>query len=351
MATKRIAIAVGGTGGHVLPAQIFGERMRAFADICYVGKGLTQNPYMRCNNGPVFDVEGGNFSRGVIQGGYKILKGFSTSCKILKREKIDHVVGFGSFHSLPVILSSLALKIPYSLVETNVHPGKVNRYLSNWAHLNMIHFDIAKQKLKGKIELIDYDFSANQKAISQIEARRHFGLDPTKQTILIFGGSQGAEVINKTMGDIATKLPQNCQVIHLTGKESSLANHYAAAGIPAYVLPFSSEMQQAWSASDLVICRAGAGALREMLIYEKPGILVPFPGASEKHQEINADFMEKEVQGAIKMDQSQLGANTLLSAITDLLSPQRNQVMRTNLHAHKNKEKRVDIVECMRGVL
>lgn len=353
MSRKSIAIATGGTGGHVLPAQVFGDRVAQFTDVCYMGVDLEKNAYIRREGKLVFSVEGGNFSKGTFQGINKIYRGFSKSIKILKEQKVDHVIGFGSYHSLPVILSALYLKIPYSLVETNVLPGKVNSFLSRWAKRTLIHFDPAKKSLFGNVKLMNYDFTGKKIDISGQNARRHFGLDPEKKTLLVFGGSQGAEVINNCMREIAQHLPKDSQVIHFTGKETPLAEVYKSASILSYVKPFSHEMEMAWQAADLVICRAGAGALREMLLYEKGGILIPFPEAKDGHQKKNALFMQDIVKGALHLDQKDLNPKKLLEMIRDLLANGEEKLkrMQVELRTFKEKEERPDIISIIQEVL
>lgn len=337
---KTIAIAVGGTGGHVIPAGAIGKKLSNSARVIFLGVGLIKNPYFKIDNETVYDIDGGNFSKGLFQGVKKIGKGYLDAKKVLKREKVDHIVGWGSYHSLPAILAALELRIPYSLVVLDVFPGKVNRFFSRWAKQTAIHFDKAAESLPGSLTKMAYDLGRVPPAMSQQEARQFFGLHPDRKTLLIFGGSQGAEAINNAVLDAAKKL-DGYQFIHFTGKETDAKERYQKMGIPAYVEPFSTSIDKAWLACDLTICRAGAGALREMLLFERPAIMIPFPGAMDHHQDLNALFMEKEIGGGVTLLQKNLTSELLLKTIRD--SEKKLSSMRTSLHQYKNREERKDL--------
>ena len=142
--------------------------------------------------------------------------------------------------------------------------------------------------------------------LAQADARKYYQLDPECFTLLVFGGSQGAEVINKALAEL--KLEEPFQVIHLCGRNQdaeALIQSYQKRGIKAAVKPFEDQMHIAWRAADLAICRSGAGTLAEIERFQVPAILIPWPGATDQHQHKNAKVME-EIGGAILLDQKEI---------------------------------------------
>lgn len=289
-----IVIALGGTGGHVLPAQKIGDELSSKYNIIYMGVGLSKNRFFEKKG---IDVDGGGLSSGLVNFALKNVKGIIQAKQFLKEIKPKFVIGFGSFHSFPVLSAAAYLNIPYYLFEFNVVPGRVNRLFSQGAEKVFVHFKSKRKKLKGKLVEIDYAFEPI-KMISKEEARKHFGLDPDRKTLLVFGGSQGAEAINRLISQSIKQLEERFQILHFSGGKS-----------------FCTRMDLAWSAADLAICRAGAGAMREVLIYEKPAILIPYPEAKDDHQRYNADYIEEVVGGGICLSEKGLTADSFVKKV------------------------------------
>lgn len=144
------------------------------------------------------------------------------------------------------------------------------------------------------------------------------------RTILIFGGSQGAAAINKTMADMLPylqKIKQNLRVIHQTGARDlqMMQDAYRQNGIDAQVYPFITDMAAAYAEADLIICRAGATSLAEITAAGKPSVLIPYPYAADDHQTQNAQAMA-EAQAAVMIPESGLTAKTLFSTVEGLLA-------------------------------
>ena len=192
---KKIVIAVGGTGGHVLPAQKIGKKLSSEFEIIYMGVGLSKNPFFEKKESHFYDIDGGGLAQGLIQCGKKNFHGIRNAKILLNKLKPDFVIGFGSYHSFPVLAAAVYLGISYYLFEFNVVPGRVNRLFSGRAKKVFIHFEPKRKKLRGFLALIDYAFE-DLVTISQKDARLHFGLHPDKKTLLVFGGSQGSDAIN-----------------------------------------------------------------------------------------------------------------------------------------------------------
>ena len=170
------------------------------------------------------------------------------------------------------------------------------------------------------------------------QARAYFDLDASLFTILVFGGSQGAvnlnNLVNKAFTGHLTANKDKWQIIHLAG-DATLAQllrvEYQKAGIKACVKPFETRMDLAWQAADISIARAGAGTIAEEMEFEVPGILVPYPYATDNHQDKNADFLVNTVGGAVKFGEAELTPLLLaleLEAFSDEKRKQMSQAMK-----------------------
>ncbi len=230
----RTILAVSGTGGHLFPAQALARDLK---DVLFMGPNLSKNRFF-FHEFPSCDITAGRTP-------FKIFKGVWESLKILRKEKPRLVIGFGSYHSLPPLLAALILRIPIALYEPNKIPGRVNRLLSPFNQLKDIPI---------KVPLFHHQKMPKEEALA------YFGLKQGEPTILIFGGSQGAQKLKEVT------LPY--QLLKLD--------------------KFEKNMHYAWSAADLVICRSGATSIAEHRHYEVPAIFIPYPYATDDHQTANA---------------------------------------------------------------
>ena len=334
---KKIIIAVGGTGGHVLPAQKIGKKLSERFEVVYLGVGLSSNPFFEKEGTHFYDIEGSGLAKGVVHCLKKNLRGIRDAKILLNKLKPDFVIGFGSYHSFPVLVAGAYLGIPYYLFEFNVVPGKVNRLFSRGATKVFIHFQPKRKKLEGNLELIDYSFE-DLITVSQIEARLHFNLDPDKKTLLVFGGSQGAGAINDLVLKGAPQLRDQYQLLHFSGKDNDFQQKYTELSITNHVRPFCKRMDLAWTACDLAICRSGAVAMREILIFEKPAILIPYPGSKDDHQTDNAKYIEETVQGGTHLTQKKLTPEALINHI--LITTSKLDAMKQSIQEFKAKNPR-----------
>lgn len=256
----------------------------------------------------------------LFKGFFLILKGFIQSRRMLKAYSPDLVIGFGSYYTLPVLLAALSLKIPYILHEQNAIPGKVNRLFSKWADQVAITFPSTPHILKRKT--IEVLFPRRTKEETEEEAWRYFGLKPGLLTLLIFGGSNGANRINHIFLEGLPDMPFPFQVIHFTGKDPEEAKKaekkYRAFKIPSYVRSFEPEMGKALKIADLAICRAGAATVSELQQANLPALLIPYPFAIENHQQKNAEHFVKAVKGGEMVLEENLNSQVLIERIREI---------------------------------
>lgn len=342
-------ITSGGTGGHIFPAMALADQLASEVEVIFVGGGLSKNRYFHQQQYIFKDVSCGMMSLGkplksVLSCGH-IIKGIWQTRKLLKQLKPDIVVGFGSYYTLPTIIAAKMYGIPVVLHEANRIPGRVNRLLSKYVTLTGVHFPDTTFQLKGKSQEIPIPLRKEYKKdlISLQDARGYFGLSPQQPTILIFGGSQGAQAINRFSSEaliLCSKEGFVPQVIHITGSEVStkeLQAKYAKAGIRCCVKTFENQMYMAWQAADFMISRSGAGTIAEQLEFEVPGILIPFPQAMDNHQESNADFMSCIIGGGIRIRENELTPALLKEEMIPLFANEKEQLQEMQYRMKKFK--------------
>lgn len=314
MPLKKIVITAGGTGGHLYPAQALAQQLKKQTlphEVLFVAGGLSSNRNFDQKNFPFREVACSTLlSRNPVKslkGMKNLFKGFRQSVAILKQFKPDVVVGFGSFYTASILLAARWLKIPIILHEANSVPGKANRWFSIFASTVALHFPSTAAYFKGKTVEVGLPLREGYAlgAVSKEKALAYYGLSPGLQTLLIFGGSQGARAINAMIRQCLPVFQKlGLQIIHLTGDlkmAEDLSALYAAHQIQAAVKPFEGHMQMAWSAADGFVGRSGASTIAESIEFEVPGILIPYPHATDNHQEKNADFLIEEVGSAWKL--------------------------------------------------
>lgn len=335
---KNVLIALGGTGGHIFPALAYADELQEKipeAKISFIGGKLHTNDYFDRTQNAYYNVSCGKLVKNPITfacESAKILAGVYQSLKVLWTLKPSLLVGFGSYHSFPVLLAAKMAKIPIVLHESNSIPGRVVRLFSPFSQMTTIFFPDAETHLKGNIVSVKMPLRQKQK-IAKSEARGYFQLEKEAFTILVFGGSQGAKAINEffflaAKQFLSTSL-KNWQVIHLTGNENDfkrLSREYKNANIQAAVKPFETKMEMAWSSADMVVSRAGACTIAEQIEFEVPGIVIPYPFAMDKHQDANALFAKK-YNMVIPLDEVDISSASLAK-----------EVMQVREHAYTMKQ-------------
>lgn len=317
---KKIIIAAGGTGGHLFPAMGMAQQLLKedpSLDLLFVAGGLSGNLFFDRNSFRYSSISSATFSKksigAIFNSCRQIVGGFFESRKILSDFSPDLVVGFGSYHAFPILLAAKMRGYPIVLHEQNSKPGKVIRFFSKKALMTGVYFPSSMASLKGNTIQLSMPLREGYRlgAISREESIDYFNLDSSKTTLLIFGGSQGAQFINQAIPEILTSLSiakDSIQVLHFTGnsnQENEIQKTYQKASIKAIVKSFEERMDMAWTAADLMVGRAGAGSIAEQVEFEVPSILIPYPYASENHQDSNADFMVNDVKGGWKFQENE----------------------------------------------
>jgi UDP-N-acetylglucosamine--N-acetylmuramyl-(pentapeptide) pyrophosphoryl-undecaprenol N-acetylglucosamine transferase len=221
--------------------------------------------------------------------------------RILRRRRPDVVLGAGGYVGGPAVFAAGALRIPAALTEADAHLGLANRLASPFARRVFLAFPIEGLQ-GGKYRVVGRPIPTRSIAVSREEARRRFELPVEGPVLLVFGGSQGARVLNEAV--VEAFGDEGPAVLHLAG-ERDYPDFAPRVQRPDYrLLAFTDDFGAALSAADLVLARAG-GSVWEVAAAGKPAVLVPYPHATADHQAKNARYFE-ECGGAVVVPEEEL---------------------------------------------
>lgn len=312
----RVLIAGGGTGGHLFPgiaiAEVFRLREPA-GEILFLGTGNPMEVSTLSKKG--FDhasiVAEGLKGRGLwrqIRSLFKIPVGIWQALRIIWQFHPDIVIGLGAYASGPVALAARLTGKKLVVHEQNILPGLTNRILGRFADRVFISFPDTGGVFRPSGTVVTGN-PLRRELLESKPGERKTG----PFTVLVLGGSQGAHAVNCAVVDALDHLesPTRMTFIHQTGTRDAawVAQAYESRDIKATVEPFFVDMRGPYRSADLVVCRAGATTVSELMALGKPAIFIPFPFAANNHQELNARYvadeggaeviLEKDVNGAV----------------------------------------------------
>jgi UDP-N-acetylglucosamine--N-acetylmuramyl-(pentapeptide) pyrophosphoryl-undecaprenol N-acetylglucosamine transferase len=324
----RVVIVGGGTGGHIYPGIAVAQELRRWdprARIMFIGSrgGLERDIVARAGYRH-FEITASGLIRRpwreqAVAVGH-VLRGFGEAVHVLRRVQPQVILGLGSYVSGSVMLAAGALGIPRLIHEQNVIPGLTNRLLGHIVSRVAVSFEASVGHFpKGKAVVTG---NPVRPTICQVRGRAH---EPNGCFhLLVFGGSQGAHQLNMAMLEALRQLidiQDNLWTVHQTGPNDfgTVQKAYAEGGHRGVVHAYIQDMAAEYSAADLVICRAGATTIAELMVTGKAALLVPFPYATNNHQEYNARSIA--AVGAAELIQDQtLSGNLLAERIRYYLS-------------------------------
>ena len=325
--SRRVAIACGGTGGHLFPGIAVGDALVARGcevTLLVSPKEVDQTAVKSAYGMDVESLSMIGLAGNPLKFGCKFIRSTNSCRKLFFKKPPAAVLAMGGFTSLPPVIVGKIMGAKIFLHEANAVPGRAVRMLSSFADEVFVQFpDSLPRVLGGNVRATGLPVRATMEPVPKADARTVLGLADDLPVLLIMGGSQGAEAINRAvLGSLPylAKLLPKIQFIHLTGNRNSdpIRLAYDTLGLRAVVRPFLTEMEYALGAADLVISRAGASSLAEFSSMELPAILVPYPSAVDDHQRLNArTFVE---MGAARcFHQKQLTPSLLTQQLKDLL--------------------------------
>lgn len=327
---KRIILTGGGTAGHVTPnIALIPSLQEASFDIHYIGsydgieKKLIEEmkiPYHGISSGKLrryFDVK--NFSDP-----FKVIKGYGEASRLIKSLKPDIVFSKGGFVTVPVVMAAKTHHIPAIIHESDMTPGLANKLCIPSASKICCNFPEAMEHLPSEKAVLTGTPIRRELFLGDaIEALKFTGLEANKPTIMIIGGSTGSVKINEAVRACLDDLLQAYQIIHICGKDKIDSTYEGRKGYVQYEY-IKKELSNLLALCDVIISRAGANAICELLALRKPNILIPLgANASRGDQILNAESFEKQGFSYVLSEES-LSSESLLAAVNQVYNNRAN---------------------------
>ena len=339
----RVLIAGGGTGGHVIPALAIARELRDAhaAEVRFVGTARGLETKLVPEAGFALELIHVGQLKGVglmtrLRTLADLPLGVLRCIRLLRDFKPDVVIGVGGYASGPAMMAAIVMRVPTLAFEPNAVPGLANRLVGKWVSAAAVNFPPTSAYFRAAM-------------VTGIPVRAEFfSLKPKPEDaplhLLVFGGSQGARVLNdampKVVCELLSRFPE-LTVLHQAGASQSeqTSRAYTESGADAgrwQVAAFLDDMPQRFAEANLILCRSGASTVAELAAAGKPSLLVPFPQAADDHQRKNADVLV--AAGAARLlVQAELTPETLLRELTALLADGamlRHMAERARLLAH-----------------
>ncbi len=303
----KVFLATGGSGGHIFPAISIAEKLaNENNNICIVADKVYQK-YSSCNlNYRIIDAGKTLKSFSSIK---SIITGFFQAVKLIKFEKPDLVIGFGSYATLPTLMACIWTKTPYILHEQNAYIGKINKLFGKNAKKIMTTYHELFGVKFNDMDKIVYTGNPVRKDIKKLkDVEYSYPKDGEKFITLITGGSGGAQIFSEYLPKIFDEKhkdeQKNLKVYHQVREEfvDTVREYYKKIGLDAVVEPFFNNMNELLAKVHLIIGRAGSGTLCETSISGKPSILIPLTNRGNNRQEVNARTFEKNNAGIVILE-------------------------------------------------
>lgn len=341
----RLIISGGGTGGHIFPALSIAGAVKAkcpTAEILFVGaENRMEMQRVPAAGYRIIGLPVSGFDRKHLLKNiavlWRLMKSRRQARRIIRNFKPHVAVGVGGYASGPTLKEAGAMGIPTLLQEQNSYAGVTNKLLAKQAACICVAYEGMERFFpKKKIKLTGNPVRQNllEATITHDDAVRAFGLDPTKKTILIVGGSLGARTLNESMLAAWDTLGESgVQFVWQTGKyyHEQITTQLRGRELSnVHMCDFISSMDAAYAAADLVISRAGAGSISEFCLLGKAVILVPSPNVAEDHQTKNAlALVDKEA--ALYVKDADAPSQLITLALTTIKDEEKLTQLRTNI--------------------
>ena len=340
----KIAMVGGGTGGHFYPHIAIAERIHQLVDerhlvepeLIYIGPDVFDYDALVEQNIQYVKTPAGRVRRyrsilnvlDFFRTGWGILRSIGRLFSIFP----DVVFSTGGYAAFPTLVAARLLRIPVIIYDADARPGRVSVWSASFARwIGVAHPDAAShfpEKYREKIARIGHPIRIEIEHVTDAGGHEFLKLDPSRRTILVLGGSQGAQAINNAIIDALPQLLQRYNVIHQTGKANldevlgmaklSLdtvmsGNHYRAFGILN-----AMALKMAAGISDLIVTRAGSGTIFEIASWGKPSITIPIPQTISHDQTENA-FSFARAGASVVIEQENIRTSVLVAAIDNIM--------------------------------
>jgi UDP-N-acetylglucosamine--N-acetylmuramyl-(pentapeptide) pyrophosphoryl-undecaprenol N-acetylglucosamine transferase len=347
MTSKTIILAAGGTGGHIFPAEALAEVLRARG---YAPELVTDHRFHHYNKSssegvlgeiPIHTIRAGNLSGGILaklKSLVGIVRGVQQASRLIKKLDPVAVVGFGGYPSFPTMVAAVLMGRVTILHEQNSVLGRVNRTLAKKVKRIAATYAKMQQVPAGANVVV---CGNPVRAAIQALAKMDYPVlaEDGMLRLLVIGGSQGASVFSTIVPQAMALLPESLRARIRLDQQCRAAEiedvraRYAALKMQVDLQPFFTDMASRLASAHLVISRAGASSVAELMVAGRPAILVPLPSATDNHQYFNAEAIEDKDAGWV-VTQDAFTPEALANKLETLLSlPRRLGEMAANMHA------------------
>ncbi len=327
--SRKFLITCGGTGGHLAPGIAIAEGLtaRGHAVTLFISRKKVDarlaEKYPHFTFVPVPSAAFSWRPLELVRFTVAQTKGFIFSLRAVRELRPDVIMGFGGFTSLAAVAAGRLQRIPVALHEANRVPGRAVRLLGHLARRVYLPQGVRLRGVRASATRhVGLPVRREIFRQPQAAARERLGLDPNQKVLAVFGGSQGAAPLNEWARSQLDRLAHaGVQVYCVTGlgkgrHEVLQLSTKALTPIRAIFTPFCDNVADLFSAADLVVARAGAGTIAELVRCTTPAVLVPFPQAADDHQRANAGFFERQGGGMVV---EQLFLGTLQAEVLDVI--------------------------------
>ncbi len=333
----RVIITAGGTGGHIYPALALIDKIKQMepdSELLYIGThNRMEKDIVPKRKIPYAEIEiYGLNKKKIFKTGFYLIKSFSKCRKIIKKFKPDIVIGFGGYVTFPVIRSASILGFKTFIHEQNSIPGKSNRFLAKYVDEIGISFRSSNKYFKDNKTVLTGNPCSENALLAKPLDKNTLGLTNDKKLVLIVMGSLGSITVSneivKCFDKFATK---DYEVLFITGTKQY--DNYKNISHPnnVKIIPFYEGLTSVLKKTDLVITRAGASTLSEIISLKVPSILIPSPYVANNHQYVNAkDLVDN--GAALMLEEKDISENKILDLIDEVLNNENKRAsMRDNL--------------------
>ena len=337
----KVVVSAGGTGGHIYPALAVLEKLKSEdknLEVLYIGtKNRMESEIIPARGINYVGIEIYGFSKNIlrdVKNVFLVSKSYHKCLKLLKEFKPDIVLGFGGYVTYPVLKAAKKLNIKTFLHEQNSIVGKTNKFLSKGVDLVAVSFLSTLNKFPKAKKVIYSGNPCGENALTTKEIKKSdVGLDNKKKLVIVVAGSLGSSSVNEKLKEfLRLSKKSDYQVLYITGK-----SHYeefikgTRFGSNIKVLPYLDNLAGLMRHCDLIVTRAGASTMSEILALNLPAIFIPSPYVANNHQYYNALEIVKNNAG-LMIEEDALDGTTLFNMVTDLLGDKKKyEIMKMNL--------------------
>ncbi|NLA33108.1 MAG: undecaprenyldiphospho-muramoylpentapeptide beta-N-acetylglucosaminyltransferase [Mollicutes bacterium] len=355
----KVIISAGGTGGHIYPALAIIERLKKeekSLELLYIGthnrmeKDLIPNENIPYEELVIYGLSKNNLLRN-IKNVFLIHKAYKKCLKIMNEFKPDVVIGVGGYVTYPVVKAAKRLGIKIFLHEQNSIPGKTNLALAKHADIIGVSFKKSFEYFKDNQRVVETGNPCGERAKSlRATSKTKLGFSKNKKLVVIVSGSLGSQTVNNKLKDfLKNSSHEKYEILFITGSshyEAFMKNEVFPDNVK--VKPFVNNLASLLKQTDLLVTRAGASTISEIIALKIPSILIPSPYVANNHQYYNALEIKEEDAGVL-ISESDLNSNSLKKEINKILydSKRQKEIIKnlTNLGKYNSSELIYEIIK------